>query len=64
MALIFLRIESNIPIILMGETGIGKTALIELLQKIMKCTLKILNVHGGVTETSIKDFVLNNKFEN
>ena len=35
MALIFLRIESNIPIILMGETGIGKTSLIELLKEIM-----------------------------
>ena len=31
MALIFLRIKSKIPIIIMGETGIGKTALVTLL---------------------------------
>ena len=28
MALIFLRIYSHLPVILLGETGIGKTALI------------------------------------
>ena len=28
MALIFLRINAKLPVILMGETGIGKTALI------------------------------------
>ena len=37
MALIYLRIFSNLPVILMGEAGIGKTALIELLSNIMNC---------------------------
>ncbi|KAL4499715.1 hypothetical protein ABPG72_017255 [Tetrahymena utriculariae] len=32
---IYLRIRSNIPIILMGETGIGKTALIQFLTYVM-----------------------------
>ncbi len=35
MALIYLRIRSRIPVILMGETGIGKTALVNMLAKIM-----------------------------
>jgi hypothetical protein len=34
-ALIYLRMRSQIPVILMGETGIGKTALLELLSYIM-----------------------------
>jgi hypothetical protein len=33
MALIFLRISSKMPAIPMGETGIGKTALIEVNSK-------------------------------
>lgn len=35
MALIYLRIACKMPAIPMGETGIGKTALIELLSNIM-----------------------------
>ena len=35
MALIFLRISAKTPSIIMGETGIGKTAIIKLLSSIM-----------------------------
>ena len=35
--MIYLRIKSGIPFILMGEAGIGKTALLTLLSKIMEC---------------------------
>ena len=31
--LIFMRIRSNIPVIMMGETGCGKTSLIKFLAK-------------------------------
>ncbi len=31
----------------MGETGIGKTALINLLSTLMDCNLFILNIHSG-----------------
>ena len=30
-ALIYFRLKADIPVIIMGETGIGKTALVELL---------------------------------
>jgi ABC-type lipoprotein export system ATPase subunit len=35
MALIYIKMSSGIPVILMGETGIGKTALMELLSAII-----------------------------
>ena len=50
MALIYLRLVSKIPVILMGETGIGKTALVDLLAEIMDCGFHKLNIHAGVTE--------------
>ena len=36
------------PAIPMGETGIGKTALIELLAKFMSYSYVKLDVHAGV----------------
>lgn len=55
--LIFIRIQANIPIILMGETGIGKTSLIRLLSNITEDPIKIINIHAGVTsEEVIKEF--------
>jgi MoxR-like ATPase len=47
--LIYLRILAGLPVILMGETGIGKTSLIRLMAKIMDFPLKIFNVHAGIT---------------
>ena len=35
MAIIYLRIVCNIPIIIMGETGVGKTILIKYLSKLV-----------------------------
>lgn len=51
MALISLRIRSNIPIVLMGETGIGKTALVELLATVMETKIKTFNIHAGITDS-------------
>ncbi len=41
----------------MGETGIGKTALIEFLSLIMNKKIEILNVHSGNTYEEIVEFV-------
>ena len=49
MALISLRIQAKIPVILMGETGIGKTALVKLLSSIMDMKFETLNIHAGIT---------------
>lgn len=51
--LIHLRLRANMPVILMGETGVGKTSLVEYLAKIIDAECKTLNVHAGVTEEEI-----------
>jgi replication-associated recombination protein RarA len=57
MALIYLCIASGRPVILMGETGIGKTALINLMANIMEAEYDILNIHAGITERDIEEFI-------
>ena len=62
MALIYFRIKSNIPVILMGETGCGKTSLIKMLSLIInkgKEKMKIMNIHGGITDNDIINFIKN-----
>ncbi len=41
----------------MGETGIGKTALIDFLALIMNMEITTLNVHSGNTYEEIVQFV-------
>ena len=56
MVLIFYRIKSNIPVIIMGETGCGKTSLIRKLNEILnngKSTLEIFNIHSVITDKDI-----------
>jgi energy-coupling factor transporter ATP-binding protein EcfA2 len=63
MILILLRIRENIPIIMMGETGCGKTSLIRKLSELInngESKMKILNIHAGITDKEIYDF-LNHK---
>ena len=57
MVLIHLRIKSNIPVIIMGETGCGKTTLITYLARVCEVKIDTLNLHAGVTETYILNFV-------
>lgn len=53
MVLIVLRIQGRQPIIIMGETGCGKTSLIRFLSKICQIDFEILSIHAGVTEEVI-----------
>ena len=61
MVLILLRIRSNIPIIMMGETGCGKTSLIRKLSELKNNgnanKMKILNIHAGTNDNDIIDFI-------
>ena len=53
MLLLIYRIKANIPVILLGETGCGKTALIFKLDQILnngKNSIKIINMKPGTTD--------------
>ena len=66
MVLILIRIRENIPIIMMGETGCGKTSLIRKLSELInngESKMKILNIHAGITDQEIVDFLFNKKIE-
>ena len=61
MILILLRIRANIPVIMMGETGCGKTSLIKMLFKLLNNgsleEMKVLNIHAGITDNDIIKFL-------
>jgi midasin (ATPase involved in ribosome maturation) len=48
LVLIYLRIRAKLPIILMGETGVGKTSLINFLSVVIDAEMLVLNVHAGI----------------
>ena len=50
-------IENKEPVLLIGETGCGKTLLLETLSIISGKTLKTLNVHAGITEKDVFSFM-------
>ena len=57
---ILLNIEAKIPVILMGETGVGKTKLLEMLATLYGkgiCKLYKLQIHAGITDQNIVDFI-------
>lgn len=57
MALISLRINARVPVIILGETGCGKTSLLRALAGYSSATFFTLTVHAGSTEQDIKTFI-------
>ena len=56
MVLLIYRIQANVPVIIMGETGCGKTALITKLNQILnngEKLLKIIQIHPGINDEKI-----------
>ena len=56
MTLLIYRIKANVPVIIMGETGCGKTALITKLNQLLnngKITVQIVNIHPGINDKSL-----------
>ena len=53
MILIMLRVKSNIPVLVMGETGCGKTSLIRYLATVSDVEFEVLSIHAGVEEETI-----------
>ncbi|PKY54759.1 hypothetical protein RhiirA4_548384 [Rhizophagus irregularis] len=57
MALILLRARANIPVIVCGEAGCGKTSLITYLALIVEVQFLALNLHAGIDEGIIMRFM-------
>ena len=66
MVLIYLRIRANVPVILLGETGCGKTSLIEVLCLFLSDRYELIkfNIHSGLSYSDISSFLeKNNLYE-
>ena len=66
MILLYYKIKANMQVIIMGETGCGKTLLIKKLSQILNNgeeAVKIINISTGITdeEISIKIKEINSK---
>lgn len=46
------------PIILMGETGVGKTSLVDFLSKVIDAECLTLNIHAGISDGEIIKFMI------
>lgn len=57
MALILLRTRANVPVVICGEAGCGKTSLIGFLAKVVEVDFFALNLHAGITEEIIDQFM-------
>jgi E3 ubiquitin-protein ligase RNF213 len=55
--MVILRVEAGLPVVIMGETGCGKTSLIRFAAQAKGASFHLLNVHAGRTEQDIVDFV-------
>lgn len=50
---IYLRLRVGQSVIIMGETGVGKTAIINYLADVLNYDFRVLNLHEGITEEDI-----------
>ncbi|CAG8812694.1 15356_t:CDS:2, partial [Cetraspora pellucida] len=57
MALILLRARANVPVVVMGEAGCGKSSLIGYLANVVEVNYEPFNLHAGIKEQDILDFM-------
>jgi MoxR-like ATPase len=48
-----LRLRYKMPVVIMGETGCGKSSLMRSMCTILSWRLYTLNIHGGMTDGDI-----------
>ena len=56
MIFLLYRIQANIPVIIMGETGCGKTSLIKKLNQLLnngKNLVYIIKIHPGIKDKDL-----------
>jgi len=61
MVMINLRMNARVPLVIMGETGCGKTSLIKALASLKRAEMIIFNIHAGIDNNKILEFVIENK---
>ncbi len=52
-----MRLKNNLPVVIMGETGCGKSSLITQLCAIIQVPLKTLNIHGGMEDQDVVEWM-------
>ena len=57
MILIILRVRGRIPVILMGETGCGKTSLVRYLAMFCRIPFSVFSLHAGIHEEEIVRYI-------
>ena len=57
MILIILRVRVNVPVIIMGETGCGKTSLVRYLANTCGVQFHKLDLHAGISEDEVIAFI-------
>ena len=57
MVLIILRIRVNVPVVIMGETGCGKTSLVRYLANTHRVEFCPFHFHAGISEEEIITFI-------
>lgn len=60
MVQILIRFKTGIPVLIMGETGCGKTSLINAIVEINNYEMLTFNVHAGVNDNEIVQFMVKN----
>ena len=55
--LISLRLRTEIPVIMMGETGCGKTSLIKIIAELKDIPIFTFNIHAGIEDSDIIEFM-------
>ncbi|CAE8735076.1 unnamed protein product [Polarella glacialis] len=57
MVAVYFRVEAGVPVVLMGESGCGKSAVIRFLARFLCLQVFTLDVHGGLVEQDVVSFM-------